>query len=390
MPQKCKYVILVGDGMADRPLKALGGKTVLEAAHIPNMNWIAKNGIVGTVSTVPKGMHAASDVANLSLFGYDPKKYYPGRGPLEALNMGIKLSKGDIAFRCNTLTIKNGKMHDFTAGHIKTKDSRKLIKFLDKELGGKEVRFYPGVSYRHLAVMKGVGANAKCTPPHDISGKDIAKYLPKGRDADIIEQIMFEGGQLLREFKENNTKCNMIWLWGQGKSPSMPAFKKKYKLTGSVISAVDLINGIGVAIGLKPIKVPGATGYLDTNYVGKAQYALRSLNKHDYVYVHVESPDEAGHEGNLKHKLKAIQDFDKYVVGNILKGMKKFKKFKILVLPDHPTPISLMTHSGDPVPFVLYSSDKKVKGVQAYNEKTAKRSKIKFKDGPSLIRAFLK
>ncbi len=396
---KRKYVILVGDGMADRPLKQLGGKTPLEAADTPNMDFMARNGVCGMVNTIPKGMHAASDVANLSLFGYDPKKYYTGRGPLEALNMGIKLKKGDVAFRCNTVTVKNGIMADFSAGHIKTKDSSKLIKFLDREMGNKKFRFYPGVSYRHLIVINGVGERTICTPPHDISGRKIDPYLPKGPDADVIKEIMFEASELLSELEWNRTKCNMIWLWGQGSTPCMPLFKKKFGLSGSVISAVDLIKGIGIAIGVKPINVPGATGYLDTNYAGKAKYAIDSLKKNDFVFVHVESPDESGHEGNLKHKMKAIQDFDRFVVGNILKGLEQFDDYRVLVLPDHPTPIALRTHSADPVPFAIYDpkSDHACRqaGIlnskfQGYSEKECMRSKLKFKSGPDLIDHFLR
>ncbi|MFC1767715.1 cofactor-independent phosphoglycerate mutase [Candidatus Margulisiibacteriota bacterium] len=385
-----KYVILIGDGMSDWPLKKLGGKTPLEAAKIPNMDFMARNGISGLVKTVPKGMKPGSDIANLALFGYDPKKYYSGRAPLEALNMGIDLSGDDVAFRCNTVTVKNGKMIDYSAGHIKTSESTKLIRFLGRELGSKSFKFYPGVSYRHLLVVKNIGAKAKCTPPHDITGRPIQKYLPKGPQSDIIKQLMFESKELLEDLRSNKTKCNMMWLWGQGKKPKMPSFKKKYGKKGSVISAVNLVNGIGVAVGLKPIKVPGVTGYLDTNYVGKAKYALKSLKKNDFVFVHVESPDESGHEGNIKHKIKAIQDFDKYVVGTILKGLRKFKDYKILVLPDHATPISIMTHSGEPVPFALYSSKKARKGVKAYSEKHAAKSKVKFKSGPELINFFFK
>lgn len=340
------------------------------------------------VKTIPKGMAPGSDVANLSLFGYDPKKYYSGRGPLEALNMGIKLVKNDVVFRCNTVTVRNGKMADYSAGHIATEKAAKLIKYLDRELGGKRFRFYPGVSYRHLMIAKDIGDKVKCTPPHDISGRTIKNYLPKGRQSEIIEQLMFESKELLEDLKSNRTKCNMIWLWGQGRKPKVPSFMKKYGKTGSVISAVNLVNGIGVAVGLRPIKVPGVTGYLDTNYMGKAEYAVDSLKKNDFVFVHVESPDEAGHEGNIKHKIKAIEDFDKYVVGNVLKGLKKFKDYKLMVLPDHPTPISIMTHSSEPVPFAIYSSDKKEKGASSYNEKSISRSKIRFESGPDLIDYF--
>lgn len=385
-----KYVILVGDGMADRPLKQLGGKTPLEYARTPNMDFIARHGVCGMVRTVPKGMKPGSDIANLSLFGYDPGKYFTGRGPLEALNVGIKLSDDDVAFRCNLVNVKNGKMADYSAGHIRTEYASQLIKYIDNELGNKKIRFYPGISYRHLMIIKGIGDKVKCTAPHDISGQMIKDYLPKGPESEIIEQLMFESKELLEDAEWNRTRANMIWLWGQGKKPKVPSFRKKYGMTGSVISAVDLIKGIGIAIGLKPINVPGTTGYFDTNYKGKAEYALASLKNRDFVFVHVEAPDEAGHIGNIKAKVKAIADFDRLVVGTILKGIKRFGEHKILVLPDHPTPISIKTHTDDPVPFALYSSDRDIAGAERYRERSIAKSKVKFKSGPDLIDYFFK
>ena len=384
-----KYVILVGDGMADRPLKKLGGKTPLEAARTPNMDFIARNGVSGMVSTIPHGMQSGSDVANLSLFGYDPKKYYTGRGPLEAISRGIKLRPRDVAFRCNTVKIEGGRMADYSAGHISTAEAAKVIRLIDKELGDKKIRFFPGVSYRHLCVIEGGPDKAKCTPPHDISGKPIAKYLPKGKGAEPLNILMEESMEILSSRK---FKANMVWLWGQGKTPRMPRFPLK----GSVITAVDLIKGIGLAIGLKVINVPGATGYLDTNYLGKANHALRSLEKNDFVFVHVESPDEAGHEGNVKHKIRAIEDFDRFVVGTVLKGLKKlslsgahgFRDFKLMVLPDHPTPVSLKTHSSEPVPFAIYSSGGRGNGCSAYSEREARRTGLVVPKGHDLIRMF--
>lgn len=369
--------------MADRPLKQLKGKTPLEAANIPNMNWIARKGVCGRVRTVPKGLKPGSDVANLSIFGYDPRKCYSGRGPFEALNRGIKLGKNDVAFRCNLVRIEKGKMADFSAGHISTAEAKKVIKLLNRELGNDKIKFYPGVSYRHLAVINGGASEVKCTPPHDITGRPIGKYLPKGKGADTLNILMSDSNEIL---SSKGGKANMIWLWGQGKTPKM----KKFPLKGSVITAVDLIKGIGKAIGLDVINVPGATGYLDTNYKGKASHALASLKKNDFVFVHVESPDESGHEGNLKHKMKAIEDFDKYVVGPVLKGLRKYGDFKLMVLPDHPTPISLMTHSGEAVPFAVYSSKKQVKGAAAYNEKSISRSKLRIGTGHKLMDFFIR
>jgi 2,3-bisphosphoglycerate-independent phosphoglycerate mutase len=378
-----KYVILVGDGMADRPLRKLKGRTPLEAANIPNMNWIAKNGTCGLVKTVPKGLIPGSDVANLSIFGYDPRKCYSGRGPFEALNRGIKLDRDDVVFRCNLVRIEDGKMADFSAGHISNAEARKVIKLLNRELGNDKIKFYPGVSYRHLVVINGGPGEAKCTPPHDITGRPINKYLPKGKGADTLNILMSDSFEIL---SSKGGKANMIWLWGQGKTPKM----KKFPLKGSVITAVDLIKGIGKAIGLDAINVPGATGYLDTNYSGKARYALASLKNKDFVFVHVESPDESGHEGNLKHKMKAIEDFDKYVVGPVLKGLSKYKDFKLMVLPDHPTPVSLMTHSGEAVPFAIYSSKKNVRGAEAFNEKSISRSKLRIEAGHKLMAFFMR
>jgi len=378
-----KYIILIGDGMADRPIKKLGGKTPLEVAKTPNMDFIARNGVCGMVSTIPKGVQPGSDVANLSIFGYDPKVSYPGRGPLEAYSRGIKLGPNDVAFRCNLVRIENGKMKDYSAGHITTAEAKKVIKLMDRELGNKKIRFFPGVSYRHILIINGGPAMVKCTPPHDISGRPINKYLPKGPGADALNILMGDSFEIL---SAKGGKANMIWLWGQGKTPKM----KKFPLKGSVITAVDLIKGIGKAIGLKAINVPGATGYLDTNYAGKAKYALASLNKNDFVFVHVESPDEAGHEGNIKHKIKAIEDFDKYVVGTILKGLRKYKDHKIMVLPDHATPISIKTHSSEPVPFAIYSSKKKIRGAKAYDEKNISRSKLRIDQGHKLMKFFMR
>ncbi|MBU0672460.1 MAG: cofactor-independent phosphoglycerate mutase, partial [Candidatus Margulisbacteria bacterium] len=315
-----KYLVLIGDGMSDLPLKELKAKTPLEVAKTPNMDFLAQNGTCGWVKNVPKGMLPASDVANMSIFGYNPKQYYTGRGPLEAASLGIKLGKDEIAFRCNLVTVKDRKMKDFTAGHITTAEAKKIMLLLDKKLGSKKVKFFPGLSYRHLLVIKDVVAKfalhkIKCTPPHDITGKPIAKYLPQGTGSDVLLQLMNESEVVLHGMK---TKATMIWPWSPGKTPSMPLFKKKFGKRGAIITAVHLLKGIGKILGLEVVNVPGATGYLDTNYKGKAQYALRALKKNDIAFVHVEAPDEAGHEGDVRKKIKAIEDFDKYVAGTVL------------------------------------------------------------------------
>jgi len=387
-----KYLVLIGDGMSDLPLKNLKGKTPLEVAKTPNMDFLAQNGICGWVNNVPRSLPPASDVANMSIFGYDPKKYYTGRGPLEAASLGVKLKKGEIAFRCNLVTVKDGKMKDFTAGHVSTKEATKIMKMLDKKLGCKDIKFYPGLSYRHLLVIGDVVAKlalpkVKTTPPHDITGQKIGKYLPKGKGSELLIQLMNESEVLLHGEK---TKATMIWPWSQGGVPSFPKFKKK----GAIITAVHLLKGMGKVLGMEVINVPGATGYLDTNYVGKAKAALQALKKNDIVFVHVEAPDEAGHEGSVGKKVKAIEDFDKKVVGTVLKNIRisEDQNIRILVLPDHPTPIKYMTHTSDAVPFVLYETkNKKQKTkINGYNEKQIKKSKLRVKNGHKLLELLLR
>ncbi len=407
-----KYIILLGDGMADLPHADLGGKTCLQAAKTPNMDQLASRGKVGMVRTVPEGFQPGSDVANLSVLGYDPRKYYSGRSPLEAASIGVELGPEDVAFRCNLVTLRlaggasvvSGKgrralMEDFSAGHITTQEARLLIEELDSKLGSEHLRFYPGVSYRHLMVWKGGKDKLECTPPHDIQDKDILDYLPRGEGDDVINALMEESTELLLAHPVNKARqesgkrmANSIWLWGQGKRPSMPAFREKFGLEGSMISAVDLTKGLGIYAGFEVISVPGATGWLDTNYVGKAEHALFSLKTKDLVYVHVEAPDEAGHTGDLKSKLKAIEDFDELVVGNIMHGMKQFDEYRILVLPDHPTPIKLRTHTSDPVPFLIYDSGKeRAGGPVAYDERIAGRKDALFvQEGHTLMELFLK
>ncbi len=407
-----KYIILLGDGMADLPHADLGGKTCLQAAKTPNMDQLASRGKVGMVRTVPEGFQPGSDVANLSVLGYDPRKYYSGRSPLEAASIGVELGPEDVAFRCNLVTLRlaggasvvSGKgrralMEDFSAGHITTQEARLLIEELDSKLGSEHLRFYPGVSYRHLMVWKGGKDKLECTPPHDIQDKDILDYLPRGEGDEVINALMEESTELLLAHPVNKARqesgkrmANSIWLWGQGKRPSMPAFREKFGLEGSMISAVDLTKGLGIYAGFEVITVPGATGWLDTNYVGKAEHALFSLKTKDLVYVHVEAPDEAGHTGDLKSKLKAIEDFDELVVGNIMHGMKQFDEYRILVLPDHPTPIKLRTHTSDPVPFLIYDSGKeRAGGPVAYDERIAGRKDALFvQEGHTLMELFLK
>lgn len=395
-----KYIVLVGDGMADYPLKELGERTPLEAAHTPNMDFIAKHGRLGRVKTIPDNATAGSDVANISIFGYDPAKVYTGRGPLEAANLGVELEEDDIAFRCNLITATLDTLTDYSAGHISSKEASAIVEFIDKRLGSERVKFYPGVSYRNLLLVKGGVKesleNLKCRPPHDITGQNISRNLPQGKNADFIIKLMQDSRGLLEKHEINLVRldlkenpANMIWLWGQGKKPALPKFEEKYGLRGSVISAVDLIKGLGKIIGLEVINVPGATGYYDTDYEGKARAALKSLEKNDFVYVHVEAPDEAGHNGDLREKIAAIERFDRLVVGTMLEAFKSRNDFKIMVLPDHATPVSVRTHTPEPVLFGIFGNGIAESGVLNYCEKEAEKSDLCFEKGHELMSYFI-
>jgi len=406
MLEKMKYVIIVGDGMADYPVESLEGKTPLMVARTPNMDWMAQQGEIGLVRTIPDGFNPGSEIANLSIFGYNPIRYYTGRGPLEAASLGVKLGADDIAFRCNLVTLKfNGNkivMEDFSAGHITNGEAKKVILDLNKALATNEIQFYPGVSYRHLMVMKNGAAQfsnlkePEITPPHDLIGKEISALLPKIKEP--VLTLMRASQVLLKNHPINQTReanglppANSIWLWGQGPSPKMITLKERFEMDGYVISAVHLIKGIGILAGLQVLEVPGITGYFDTNYDGKAQYALRGLKEKDFVYVHVEAPDEAGHMGDLRLKIEAIEVFDEKIVGTILKGMEAFKQYKVLVLPDHPTPLSVRTHTADPVPYVIYSNEDGATSAhgKTFDEVSAGLSGIYVEKGFELIERFL-
>jgi 2,3-bisphosphoglycerate-independent phosphoglycerate mutase len=375
-----KYAVLIGDGMADFPIRELGETTPLQKARIPNMDHIARHGRTGLAITVPEGMPPGSDVANMSIIGYDPQKYYTGRAPLEAASMGVPLGKNEVAFRCNLITVDDNIIADYSAGHITSEEAKVLIETIDRELGNERFRFYPGISYRHLMVAAGgTGANVECTPPHDVVGEDKEQHMPKGEDSGVLCEMIDASMPLLEKhainierIKAGKKPANSIWLWGQGYAPAFLTFKELYGATGSIISAVDLLKGIGIYAGLDVINVPGATGYLDTNYSGKAEYALESLKTRDFVFVHVEAPDEAGHMGDLDAKIQAIEDFDEMVVGPILDFIRGADEdYTILVMPDHPTPISLKTHTTDPVPFAIYSTkENNVDGTPAFDERS--------------------
>jgi len=399
-----KYIVIIADGMADRPVKELDGDTPLKKANKPHMDKLASNGIIGKIRTIPHGFHPGSDIANMNILGYNPAKYYSGRAPLEAISMNINLRKNDVAFRCNLVTIKYNKektraiMEDYSGGHITTEEAKELIKTINENLSTKSINFYPGVSYRHIMIWSSGPLDVECTPPHDITGKEISDYLPVGKGENILRELMLKSTGILEchpinreRVRRGKKPANAIWLWGQGKKVSMPTFKEKYNLDGAIISAVDLMKGLGKLVGFKVLDVPGITGYLDTNYANKAKYALKALEEFDIVYIHIEAPDEAGHSGNYKNKIKAIEDIDKKVLGNLLKGLNKFPHFRILLLPDHATPVSVKTHTEEPVPFVIYDNRIKIKTSKIkFDESiTEMNNLICFEDGYRLMDFFI-
>jgi len=400
-----KYVVLLGDGMSDYPLSEKGAKTPLQLSHIPFMDSLAQQGALGLVKTIPDGMPPGSDVANLSVMGYDPARYYSGRAPIEAASIGVKLGEHDIAFRCNLVTLSGDAEHvcmaDYSAGHISTDDAGVIINALKQELDSPDITFYRGVSYRHLVVWKNGMDKMQTTPPHDITGKNISSYLPQGEGSKKLLELMERARKIIpalpisqKKIQQGKKPANAIWLWGQGRSLSIPTFREKYGLTGAVISAVDLVKGLGICAGLSSIDVPGATGYLDTNYEGKAWAALDALKAVDFVYLHVEAPDEAGHKGNIDEKIKAIEDFDRRVVKLVIEGLRdKYADYRVLVLPDHPTPIAIKTHASDPVPFVLFSSQDSTKSAKqsvGFNEKDASASGLFIESGWELMDRFIR
>lgn len=389
-----KYIFLVPDGMADLPLAELDGQTPMQAARTPNFDTLAEDALVGGVLTVPQGMYPGSDAANMSLLGYDPKRYYTGRGPIEAVAMGVPLDSRDVAYRCSLVTSDGETMLDYSSGHISTEESRELITLVNEKLGGRSFNFYPGVSYRHIMAWRSGEVNLKTIPPHDIVDQPLEAYWPDGDGAERLKQLMYDSLELLRDHPVNRRRRDegknpgsMIWLWGQGYAPNMPTFLATHGKTGAVITAVDVVRGLGRATGMEIVTVPGATGYIDTNYEGKAQYALDALDRHDFVYVHVESPDESGHEGNLDHKLRSIEDIDRKVLGPILEGMRKKDDYRLLIAPDHATPIAKRTHTEGPVPFLLYDSRKPSRSAHfPFDERAVGESTTQVEDGTQLIK----
>lgn len=397
-----KYLLLLSDGMADYPIEEIGNKTPLEYANTEAMDSLAPNALIGTAQTIPKGFPPGSDVANLSVLGYEPQKYYTGRSPLEAVSMGVTLAEQDMAFRCNLVTLSTAEnysekvMLDYCAGEISSADAKILIDYINKQIP--EFAFFAGISYRHLMLWENCPHNNfSLTAPHDILDKSIKEYLPQEEHEELLLTIMQKSFELLSQHPLNLARmekglnpANSIWLWGEGKKPKLDSFEKKYNLKGSVVAAVDLVFGLGICAGLNPVKVDGATGSIITNFKGKAIAAIEELRQgKDFVFLHIESPDEAGHQGDLKAKIWAIEQIDQKVVKYIISEMESFEDFRLMIVSDHPTPIALRTHTSDAVPFMIY--DKKhslLNSPSLFNENTARQG-IHLNSGAELMNFFI-
>ena len=387
-----KYVLIVPDGMADDPIDELDGRTPMMVAKTPNIDAITRAGVVGRVRTVPEGMPPGSDVAALSIMGYDPAKYYTGRAPLEAANQGIDLGPRDVAFRCNLITTDGEHIVDYSAGEISTPEAAELIRVIRDRLGSSQLEFYPGISYRHLMVWRGGSADVHTTPPHDVMGQPLQANMPEGDGEDRLRQLIWDSYEILqgheinrRRVGEGKNPANMIWLWGQGYAPSLTSFPLAHGVNGAVISAVDLLRGIARLAGLRAPAVPGATGRLDTNWAGKAAAARAALENLDFVMVHVEAPDECGHQGDLEGKIRAIELTDREIVGPVWEAAQGFAEARILLLPDHYTPIALRTHVGKPVPFLLSGAGIPADGIDRLTENNAEESSMMVDEGWTLI-----
>ncbi len=400
-----KYLVVLFDGMADYPVPELGGKTPLEAADTPNIDSLARTATVGLVKSVDDGMKPGSDVANLSILGYDPKKYYTGRSPLEAGSIGIDMKNTDVSLRCNLVTLTDEANYedktilDYCADDISSEDAEVLVNYLAQHLNNEEFTFYNGVSYRHCLIWdNGTTDVGTLTPPHDITGKPIREYIPNHPNAEKLYELMKKSYELLKEhplnlerIRNGKRPANSIWLWGEGVRAQLDDFKEKYGLKGSMISAVDLLKGIGKFAGMNVVQVDGVTGYIDTNFEGKAQAAIEEFrNGQDFVYIHVEAPDECGHRNEIENKVKAISIIDKTILGPVTEYLRSQGDFKVLVTPDHATPLSLMTHTNDPIPFFIYDSTKKCAGVNGFCERTAKETGLFIQPGYTIMADFAK
>lgn len=400
-----KYIVILGDGMSDYPVPELGNKTPLQVAKKPNIDRLAQYGQLGLVKTVPETLPPGSDVANLSVLGYEPEKYYTGRSPLEAASIGIDLKDTDVTFRTNLVTLSEAEryedrvMVDYSSDEISTEEAHQLLDTIQAHFNNELYTYYKGISYRHCLLWEKGSLDLDLTPPHDILGKRIADYLPSGKDSLPLLKMMKESQRLLENHPVNLKRkekglrpANSIWIWGEGKKPALDPFKNKYGLSGAVISAVDLIKGLGILAGMDSIDVKGATGNIDTNYLGKAQAALDALSQgKDFVFVHIEAPDECGHRYEIDNKVKSIELIDELVVASLIKGLEVYEDYKILVLPDHPTPLSLRTHTRDPVPYIFYQKSRAKKGSSmTYNEKNAQDTGIFIGSGTDLMAKFTK
>lgn len=400
-----KYVVVLYDGMADYPVPALGGKTPMMCAKKPNMDYLAQRSEVGLIKTVADGLKPGSDVANMSVMGFDPMKFYTGRSPLEAASIGIDMKPSDVSLRCNLVTLSEDNkpyeektIEDYCADDISTEEAEEIIKTIEEELGTDEFRFYSGVSYRHCLIWaNGTTDLGTMTAPHDITGKVITDYLSTAENAKPLIEMMKKSYDILKDHPVNLARkaqgkrpANSIWLWGEGTRPAMKSFEEIFGIKGSVVSAVDLIKGIGGCAKMEVAEVEGATGYLDTNFEGKANAALDLLERNDLVYIHFEAPDECGHRNEPENKVKAIEMIDSRVLPILFDGLKKYDDYKIMILPDHPTPIITRTHASDPVPYLIYHKNNEITGVHTINEETAKETSNYIDFGPSIMPHFLK
>ncbi len=397
-----KYLLFIADGMADYPIRELGDKTPLQAADTPNMDELAKKGRCGRFITIPLGMPTGSAIANLSILGYNSRVCFQGRGVLEAASMGVKLDSEDVAFRCNLICVRNNRIKSHSGGHITTEEAKGLIRIVNHKLGTEHIKFYSGVSYRHLLVLKGEGffADVECTPPHDALDESITKVLVRAKNkeadptANLLNEMILTSQNILESHpinleraKKGKDKANMIWPWSAGKKPLMETFQKRFGIKGAVIAAVDLIKGVSIYAGFDVIDVEGATGFYNTNYEGKADACLKALKSYDLVWVHVEASDEASHEGDLDLKIKTIEYFDKRLVGRVLNGIDE--DIHIALLPDHFTPVSVRTHAADAVPFLIYDPQKEADEVSQFDEFSCAKGSLGLLEGDKFIKMFL-
>lgn len=398
-----KYVIIIPDGCADEPREELDGRTPLEAARVPAMDAIARTGALGRANHVPKELPPGSDVANLSLLGYDPVRYYTGRAPLEAAAQGIELGPNDWAIRCNLVTIIDQVMRDFTAGHISSEEARQLIAALQERLGSPQLQFYPGVSYRNLLIYRGgdhgspFSPDTVTVPPHDLTDQSVLDAYPRGPGSDLLARLMAESEDVLARHPVNEARrkagklpATNIWLWGLGSAPQLPRFEERYGIKGAMITAVDLLRGLAALLGWKRIEVPGATGYTDTDYAAKGRYAVEALSEADLVCVHIEAPDEASHEGDTQAKIHALEEIDENIVAPVWEAVRGYGQYRIMVSPDHPTPLRLKTHNHGYVPFAIAGTGIAASGAEGYHEKAAEKSPLLFEEGWQVMEYFLR